>query len=93
MNSTLGVSAIQKPYTQCKDLVSSVASLAVFELDGNASERGSCPFFIPVQRQRRLCFYLRVYTPYTNIETSGHNAPKCIIARQKLKIFLGGAHN
>jgi len=44
MDSTLGVSAIQKPYTKCNHLVSSVASLAVFESDGNASERGSCPF-------------------------------------------------
>ena len=42
MNSTLGVSAIQKPYNH----VSSVASLAVFESDGNASKRRSCSFFM-----------------------------------------------
>jgi len=39
-----------------KLLVSSVASLAVFESDGNASECRSCSFY--VQRQRRLCLVL-----------------------------------
>jgi len=37
------------------------------------------------------CFSTQFYTPYTNIKTSAQNAPKCIIARQKIKKnFWGG---
>jgi len=39
------------------------------------------------------CFSTQFYTPYTNIKTSAQNAPKCIIARQKIKKkFLGRGH-
>ena len=35
------------------------------------------------------CFSTLFYTPYTNIKTSTQNAPKCTIARQKIKKFSG----
>ena len=35
------------------------------------------------------CFSTLYYTPYTNIKTSAQNAPKCTIARQKIKKFSG----
>ena len=37
------------------------------------------------------CFSTLFYTPYTNIKTSAQNAPKCTIARQKIKKFSGEA--
>ena len=35
------------------------------------------------------CFLTLFYMPYTNIKTSAQNAPKCTIARQKIKFFSG----
>jgi len=39
------------------------------------------------------CFSTLFYTPYTNIKTSVQNAPKCTIARQKIKKISGEGHS
>ena len=39
------------------------------------------------------CFSTLFYTPYTNIKISAQNAPKCTIARQKIKKFSLEGHS
>ena len=94
MNFTLGVSAIQKPYTKCNHLLSSVASLAVFESDGNASKNVVPVLFFCTTAMSTLFSYnsFTLYTPYTNIETNGSNQNVPLLDKNR-KIFLGRTHN
>ena len=93
MNSTLGVSAILKPYTKCNHLVLSVASLAVFESDRNASERRSCSFFMyngDVDSVYSFNSFTRLILTLRQAAIMNQNVP---LPDKNGKIFLGRAHN
>ena len=77
----------------------------IISRDQGSSQTGTpFPFFFIQQERRSRCFFFCIlqlltvifhgspYTPYTNIKTSAQNAPKCTIARQKIKkkILEGG---